>query len=265
MKKAGMIFLALATLAVLTSCADQYRIQGTSNVSMLDGHMLYLKLLKENDLRNIDSCEVVHGKFNFGGVLDTARLANIFMDDESVMPIILESGDILVSITNTEKKLSGTPLNDSLFVFMKKYNQLQSQEAELVHTHDQAIMDGSDMENVIAALNARANQLAQQEDELITRYVTQNFDNALGPGLFFLFTIENQIPQLTPWIEDIWSKATENFKNDPYVKSYYEKARENQSIMNGMKAAPAPPQQDTPNAAPAPTPNELAKPAQPEK
>ena len=261
------IVYILLSIVALTSCADQYRIQGTSNVSIFDGHMLYLKILQNNDLRNIDSCEVVHGKFNFGGVLDTARLANIFMDDESVMPIILEEGNITVSITTTEKKLSGTPLNDTLFVFMKKYNQLQSQEAELIHIHDQGIMDGSDMDDVVAKLNTRATQLAQQEDDLITHYVTQNFDNALGPGLFFLFTIENQIPQLTPWIEDIWSKATENFKNDPYVKSYYEKARENQSIMNGMKAAPAPPPA-LPAATPptaAPTPNELAKPIPPGK
>ena len=35
------------------------------------------------------------------------------------------------------------PLNDELFKFFNKYNQLKSQEAELVHTHDRAIMDGS--------------------------------------------------------------------------------------------------------------------------
>jgi hypothetical protein len=34
------------------------------------------------------------------------------------------------------------------------------------------------------------------------------------------------------------SKATDHFKNDPYVKDYYEKAQENQAIMNGMKEMP---------------------------
>ena len=35
---------------------------------------------------------------------------------------------------------------------------------------------------------------------------------------------------LSPWIEDIMSKATERFKNDPYVRDYYQKAQENQAL-----------------------------------
>ena len=54
------------------------------------------------------------------------------------------------------------------------------------------------------------------------------------------------------------SKATDNFKNDPYVKDYYQKAQENEQIMNGMKEAPTAP----PVPLPAPTPNELAKPSE---
>lgn len=76
------------------------------------------------------------------------------------------------------------------------------------------------------------------------------------------------------------SKATDKFKNDPYVKDYYKKAQENQAIMNGLHDASVPPAPAsapgpapdgaamTPApgtmpdaAAPAPTPNELAQPA----
>jgi hypothetical protein len=53
-----------------------------------------------------------------------------------------------------------------------------------------------------------------------------------------MVTNTTMYPQLTPWIEDIMSKATDHFKNDPYVKDYYEKAQENQAIMNGMKEMP---------------------------
>ena len=96
-------------------------------------------------------------------------------------------------------------------------------------------MDGSNMSVVVAKLNAEAERLSRQEDELVTSFVTDNFDNVLGPGVFFMVTIGLQYPELTPWIEDIMSKATDHFKNDPYVKDYYEKAQENQAIMNGMK------------------------------
>ena len=262
------IIYALLVAFALTSCGNSYKINGTSNVSTLDGRMLYLKILKDNDFKTIDSCDVVHGQFHFCGAFDSVCMANIFMDDESVLPLVLESGDITIKIDDTQQTVSGTPLNDELFKFFNKYNQLKSQEAELVHTHDRAIMDGSNMDVVNAKLNAEAARLTKQEDDLVTNFVTENFDNVLGPGVFFMVTIGNQYPELTPWIEDIMSKATDKFKNDPYVKDYYQKAQENQAIMNGMKdspapaAAPAAPAPMPEGVAPAPTPNDLAKPVE---
>ena len=263
------ILYAFITLLAMTSCANSYNIQGTSNVSTLDGRMLYLKILKNNDFKNIDSCDVVHGQFHFDGNLDSVRTANIFMDDEAVLPLVLESGDINVKLDDAQQIVSGTPLNDKLFKFFKKYQQLQNQQMELVHKHDQAIMNGSDMEMVTRKLNEEAIRLADQEDKLVTSFVTENFDNVLGPGVFFMVTMRNQYPMLSPWIEDIMSKATEHFKNDPYVKDYYQKAQENEQIMNGTRdagqdaSAMQAPQVD-PNAAPAPTANDLAKPTIPE-
>lgn len=263
------ILYAFITLLAMTSCANSYNIQGTSNVSTLDGRMLYLKILKNNDFKNIDSCDVVHGQFHFDGNLDSVRMANIFMDDEAVLPLVLESGDINVKLDDAQQIVSGTPLNDKLFKFFKKYQQLQNQQMELVHKHDQAIMNGSDMEVVTKKLNEEAILLADQEDKLVTSFVTENFDNVLGPGVFFMVTMRNQYPMLSPWIEDIMSKATEHFKNDPYVKDYYQKAQENEQIMNGTRdagqdaSAMQAPQVD-PNAAPAPTANDLAKPTIPE-
>ena len=260
---------SLLSLLAFTSCVNTYTIEGTSNVSTLDGRMLYLKILKDNDFKNIDSCDVVHGQFRFAGTYDSVRMANIFMDDENVMPLVLESGDISVKLNNTQQTVSGTPLNDELFRFFNKWTQLRNQQLELIHKHDQAIMDGSDMEVVTRQLSEEAVRISEVEDSLVTTFVTENFDNVLGPGVFFMVTIANPYPQLTPWIEDIMSKATDRFKNDPYVKDYYSKAQENEQIMNGMKDVPAAPAaampalpQDEQPAEPAPTPNELASPAQ---
>lgn len=267
------IFYALITLVALTSCASSYDISGTSNVSTLDGRMLYLQILKNNEFSKIDSCDVVHGQFHFQGTVDSTRMANVFMDDEPVLPLVLEAGTITVKLDDVQQVVSGTPLNDKLFGFFKKYQQLQSQQRELVHKHDQAIMNGSDMQAVTAQLNAEAMKLSEQEDKLVTTFITDNFENVLGPGVFFLVTMGDQYPMLSPWIEDIMSKATEHFKSDPYVKDYYQKAQENQAIMNGTHEAQMDPSmqagqmaapQTDPNAAPAPTPNELAKPSIPE-
>lgn len=183
------------------------------------------------------------------------------MDDEFILPIVIESGDIVVKLNNTQMNVNGTPLNDSLMVFLKKYNQLKGREAELVHRHDQAIMDGEDMRVVTEQLSLEANLIANEEDSLVTAFVTQNLDNVLGPGVFFMMTAGFQYPELTPWVEYIMSKATDYFKNDPYVKDYYQKAQENQQIMNGMKDLPAPlPENQQGPLMQAPTPEELATP-----
>lgn len=255
------LFYTLISLLGLASCANTYNIQGSSNVSTLDGRMLYLKVLKDNDFKKLDSCDVVHGQFHFAGAFDSVAMASIFMDDESVLPLVLEGGDISIKIDNTQQSVSGTPLNDELFRFFKKWNQLRGEQLELVHRHDQAIMDGSDMNQVIKELNAESVRLSVLEDSLVTTFVTDNFDNVLGPGVFMMVTLGNPYPQLTPWIEDIMSKATTHFKNDAYVKDYYQKAQENEQIMNGMREVPAlAPTQPAQPVQPAPTPNELAQP-----
>jgi hypothetical protein len=100
--------------------------------------MLYLKVLSNNDFKKIDSCDVVHGQFQFSGTFDTVRLANIFMDDESILPLVIESGDITIKLDNTQQNVSGTPLNDELFKFFNKYNQLKNQEAELLNAYHRA-------------------------------------------------------------------------------------------------------------------------------
>ena len=52
-----------------------------------------------------------------------------------------------------------------------------------------------------------------------------------------MITSMYRYPVLTPQIEDIMSKATSKFKNDPYVKDYYQVATENQARSTGMHDA----------------------------
>lgn len=250
-------------MLALASCANTFDITGTSNVSTLDGQKLYLKVLKDTVFKNLDSCDVVHGQFQFVGSIDSVRVGNIFLNDNNGLPVVLEKGDILVKIDNTQESVTGTPLNDKLTEFRNKYNQLMTQSMELVHKHDQAIMNGRDMNVVNARLAAEDDAINQKMDKLVTSFVTENFDNVLGPYVFINACMSRyEVPMLDAWIEDIMSKATDKFKNDPQVKEYYEAAQENQNIMNGMKDPPqqAPAQQVAPPQD-GPSPNEMAAPA----
>lgn len=109
------------------------------------------------------------------------------------------------------------------------------------------LLDGIDEDIINRQLSAEAARLAQQEDSLVTNFIVENFDNILGPGVFMMMTNGYPYPVLTPQIEDIMSKATKKFKEDPYVKEYYRTANEIQARQNGlMDDTPQPPVQQTP-------------------
>jgi hypothetical protein len=232
MKKICYFFaLALA----LTSCSDSYNIQGTSSVSSLDGSKLYLKAVKDGKLQNIDSCEVVHGKFKFMGLLDTTMMVNLFMDDRPLMmPLVLEKGNIVVRIDDSSRKVSGTPLNELLYQFIDQHNQLSNRMNELGHRESQMLLDGISEEEIAEQLSAEANQIAMEEDTLVTNFIVRNSDNVLGPGVFMMITAGLEYPILTPQIDHIMSQASDAFKNDAYVKEYFRAANEIQAKMQGM-------------------------------
>ena len=229
------LYYLFAVLAALTSCAESYNIQGASSVSSLDGSKLYLKAVKNQTVLNIDSCEVVHGKFKFAGLLDTVMMVNLFMDERSLMmPLVLETGNISVRIDDTQRKVSGTPLNDILYDFIDQHNQLDNRMNELSHRESQMLLDGISEDEINAQLSVEAARIAQEEDSLVTNFIVDNFDNVLGPGVFMMITAGFQYPTLTPQIEHIMSKATDTFKNDPYVSEYYKAANEIQKHLQGM-------------------------------
>lgn len=228
------ILLILAAAATFVSCTGTYNVQGSSSISALDGSKLYLKTIKDNELKNLDSCDVVHGQFQFSGPLDTIRMSNLFMDDESIMPVVLEKGEIIIKIDNARQCVTGTPLNEMLYEFIDKHKQLDNRMNELSHKQSQMLLDGIDEFTINEQLNAEAQQITREEDELVTGFISDNFDNVLGPGVFMMITSGYQYPILTPQIEHIMSMATDKFKNNPYVKDYYQTAHENEARMQGL-------------------------------
>lgn len=166
------------------------------------------------------------------------------MDDENVMPLVVEKGEINIKIDNAQQLVSGSPLNEKLYKFIAEHNQLNNEMSELSHKQSQAIMDGKDMVVVTKQLNKEAAEIAAKEDKLVTDFIVNNFDNVLGPGVFMMITSAYPYPILNAWIDDIMSKATNKFKNDPYVKTYYKMAQDNEAKMNGMSypgSMPPPP------------------------
>ena len=254
------IIYFLCAAAALASCSSSYNIQGTSDVQNLDGHMMYIKALQGNELKSIDSCDVLHGKFAFRGNIDTVKVGTLFINNEGVMPIVLEEGDIIIKFNTAKQTCTGTYLNDKLNDFIEQYNQITSQGSDLQHQEAQAMMDGKDMNVVYRELQKKSDALRKEADSLIISFIEQNFDNVLGPFVFRMAT-NTEIPMTEPWIEALMLKATESFKNDRYVKEFMEEANHNQAVMTGMDdPTPIPDTSSDNNTATPPTPNDMAKP-----
>ena len=88
------IIFSVISFLFLTSCASEYKIQGNSSVSRLDGKMLFVKVPQGGSMMNVDSAEVVHGFFQMNGVIDSAMIASLYMDEQSIMPLVMEKGNI---------------------------------------------------------------------------------------------------------------------------------------------------------------------------
>ncbi len=221
----------LVSAAMLVSCAEQYVVNGTSNVEGLEGKTLYLKVFAGEDMRSIDSSRVVHGKFRFGGAMDSVMMANVFVDDTSVMPLVLESGEVSLTIGESSQSATGTPLNDTLTHFIQRKTQLEAQMAELPHLESQMIMDGISYDQINAELSERARRLNEENDRLVSRFFSDNYTNVLGPGVFMIMTSAFKYPILNPKIEAVISQAPPSFLNHPYVREYIKAAESNMEKM----------------------------------
>lgn len=228
------ILYALLFVAMLASCSKSYNVQGTTSISLLDGNQLYLKTIDNTEFKTIDSCSVLHGKFSFSGVLDTVYMASLFVGEDNMMPLVLEEGNIKISISNTNQNVSGTALNDTLYAFLDKHTRLENRMSELTHRQSQMLLEGMDEQEINEMLTAEAALIAAEEDKLVTTFIAENYNNVLGPGAFMMLTSSFQYPMLTPQIEHIMSQATDKFKNHPYVKEYYEAATANEAKLQGL-------------------------------
>lgn len=212
---------------MLASCSEQYLVSGSSNVEGLEGRMLYLRVFKDSDMCAIDSSRVVHGKFKFRGIMDSVMMANVFLGDNSVMPVVLESGDVNLRIDENVQSSTGTPLNDSLTNFIQKKSQIDARMNELSRLELQMMMNGMDEDQIRIELESKARQLEVENDRLMTRFIRANYNNVLGPGVFMIMTSGFQYPILNPQIEEIISQAPPYFMNNPYVREYIKVAESN--------------------------------------
>lgn len=237
-KLMNRLLLILSSLLLLTSCAEQYNIAGNSTIPCLDGRMLYLRVSSaecngadQPVVRHeavsiaLDSCKVVHGRFQFEGDVDSATMAMIYTGNQCVMPIVLENGKLSIQVDNATQRVSGGPLNDKLYAFFKKRNRLDNEMWELQQTTMRMMRDGYTPEAIQHKVGKKMKDLTRRTEMLETQFVMDNYNNVLGPGFFRLLTSQYPSPVMTEQISHIIKSAPAQFMNDPFVHAYIRQAQ----------------------------------------
>ncbi len=226
-KLSGLV--SAVVLMMLVSCAEQYSVVGNSSESILDGRMAYIKTIDNNTYQTLDSCEVLHGNFHMAGPLDSVRFVTLFLGDDSFIPFVLEEGDVLISIQNSQIRIGGTPLNDRLFVFFTSRDSLAMLRAELPKRESQMYLEGYSQDEILDVLSTEQMKLNQSLDKLETKFITDNFDNVLGVTWFL--ELCNRAYNMfgyattTPQIDEIYGQAPESFRQQPAIKAFMDEAK----------------------------------------
>ena len=221
----------LCFLALFTSCSKKYKIEGVSSVSLLDGKMLFIKVLSGDELVKIDSAEVVHGNFNMKGCVDSIMFASLYMDDECIMPLVIEHGNIDIQIDNARINVEGTPLNDAFYEFITKKTSLDDRAYEIEREESRMIMDGEDLETVHLEIDRKRRMVSDEMNCLAKEFIQDNYENVLGTGVFIMLCNSMPYPVLTPMMKEVVDSAPSSFLNHPVVKQLLIIAEDNREQM----------------------------------
>lgn len=223
-------FMLFGGMAV--SCSTMYQIEGSSAVSSLDGKTLYLRVF-ENDGQwaVVDSADVEHGNFKMTGDVDSVRMVTLYMNGEALMPLILESGKIKVEISNAGLTARGTTLNDKLYDFIEKRNKFESEFLSMDRREAQMVMEGGNIDEIREQLSKESDKLTEEMNMYVKDFIAENSENALGPSIFMMLCSSLPYPVMTPQIEDIMRVVPTRFKENPLIREFLDKAKENMQLM----------------------------------
>ena len=217
-------FFLLHLFLLLSTACSTYKVEGVSSVPSLDGQRLYLKVVDDDTVIDLDSCEIVHGSFCMKGEIDSVMLASLYLGGEMLMPFVLEKGKIKITIENKGLEAGGTYLNNQLYDFIRQKNELEQRFADISHKQMQLIINGVSADDAERHITQDTDTLVAEMNRLVADFVIVNSDNVLGLQIFTMYCQSFPRPVMTPTIREIIEKSSVSFIETPFVKDYLQKA-----------------------------------------
>jgi len=224
------LYCFLLFSAVLMSCSDKYVIKGSSSHDIGGGEVAYLKVTDGANHTAIDSCRIVHGRFEMSGEIDSVMCVSFFMGNQEGFPLVLEYGDINIDMSETFVKIGGTPLNDKLYHYLHKRDSMLL-EMEVLHFAERDLLfSGYAPSEARKMVAKQRSEIQGCIDDLNARFVVDNYDNVLGVTWFLRMcneaTMRHGFPTTTTQIDQIFHSAPDEFKHNPGIVKFMQQVEE---------------------------------------
>lgn len=219
----ALLFLSL----FIVSCNNDFCVKGTILSDIINDEYVYIKKMEGGVYRTIDSCRVSHGAFEMCGPVDTAFIASFCIGNVPVFPFVAERGTIEFEITDNMITIGGTPLNEELNTLVREQAQLEARMTELERRETSLILNGCSAEAAADCVNDSIEIVGEAVEKLMNSYVRRNMNNVLGPCIFAMMYSAVPAPILNTELETLFNDAPDAFRNDSFVKAFYDVAREN--------------------------------------
>lgn len=222
------LFAALVPL--LASCLGKYSLKGSTD-GFYNGEQAYIKVDSGGVWHTVDSCDILHGCFEMSGEVDAPFLTSLFIGEEAIMPIIIESGDIVVNLSMRDANVSGTNLNDQLSRFIEDKDVFERRIMEIERRETALILDGHTAESAAAEVREAIAAVGDSMNLFFEKTIRDHYNTVLGPCIFQLLCSAMPYPLMTKQVEGILADAPQSFKDNHFVKMFVAAAEENMQRM----------------------------------
>lgn len=218
------LFSTFFVLMMLVSCQPkEYKITGTIDQACVNEKVkVYLSERVNRNYINLDSADVVDGKFEFTGVSDSAKVGYlIFINsagDRKMGNFILENGNIYASMDSSCNLIvKGTEQNDVLALFNSEEHEIEIQMDQLMMKMAAEIteeMSKAKKDSLESAVKTLKKQLEQLAVDYADKYVNTLVGSHLFMSRFWNFNIEQK--------EMLFAKMNNKTKSIPRIMELIE-------------------------------------------
>lgn len=218
-------FVNIAAWLLLSACASHYNISGDLSQGVVKAEKLYLAVVDDENQRVfIDSCEIVHGQFSFAGQVDSIVLGHLDVDGATMMPVVIEQGEVDISVDVFGTGITGGVLNKKLSDYYKALNVIQQEWVALYQRRVKLMRDGTENSKDFEDIMLAEDSLNRATEKLQADFILENFNNVLGPGIFMMICDQYPIPMITPQLRSILNQAPPMFLRHPRISRFIRRA-----------------------------------------